>query len=1009
MRLLKINFIACFLILFAASVYSQTGAGVDPAFAPKLETQDAISSLKMRIQPDGKLLVYSRQIPNRISRLNADGSLDTSFNCSACDIFSGNFLNFLDVENFILQPDGKILLAGIISDSNLPKIIRLNADGSLDASFSSSLAPAAGYSGLIVVQDVQADGKIYVTLKQISGNSVSITIYRLNPDGSLDNSFTPIVSNDLFQNETISLKVFPDGQIFIYGRKTLYGSLARLNTDGSKDTSFDTPSLTIAGQPPTFMGYVTDIARQSDGKIVFTGYFTVVNGTAGRDTVARLNADGSVDSGFSTSGLFSPFESFRETTSIEVLPDGKLLVGGSRTIRKVTRLNSNGTIDTTYASLSSIQTLYDLIVDQLGRAYVYGLINGDYKLFRINTDGTIDSNYLPDMNAVGSITALALQNDGKIIVGGNINKVNGVVRNTIVRLNADGTLDASFDTGSGFDSTITEIAVQPSGQIIVAGGFSSVNGTARKRVARLNSNGSLDTSFDPVFNDTSTVVNAIAIQGDGKFILGGEFFINPRNSLARFNADGTLDTSFNPTIVDGSEFFDIIVQSDGKIMVAGNFTGISGVNRKNVARLNADGTVDTSFNCSTSPVNQIIQQPDGKYLIRPVGVILRLNQNGSLDNNFVYPTPQGPINPKFNTISLQPNGAIIVGGNFELINGQRRKNIARLLPSGRLDALYEPKIADQMVITSITQTDGKTIVGGDFTKIGGVIRYGIAKLLQTPAILPPTNFDFDGDGRADISVFRPSDGVWYLNRSTEGLTGIPFGAATDKLVPADYDGDGKTDIAVYRSGTWYMLRSTAGFTGVTFGDGNDIPQPADYDGDGKAEIIVFRPSNGVWYIFNQVTNQYSAVQFGVGTDKPVIADYDGDNKADIAVVRQANGLSTWYILGSTSGFYGVAFGTDADKLVPADYDGDGKIDIAVFRPSNGFWYLNRSTAGFTAFQWGAGDDLPAPADFDGDGKADLTLFRPSNGTWYLQQGTQGNVLIPFGASGDKPTPNAFVY
>ena len=224
----------------------------------------------------------------------------------------------------------------------------------------------------------------------------------------------------------------------------------------------------------------------------------------------------------------------------------------------------------------------------------------------------------------------------------------------------------------------------------------------------------------------------------------------------------------------------------------------------------------------------------------------------------------------------------------------------------------------------------------------------------------PTLFDFDGDGKSDISVFRPDNGAWYLNQSANGFTGSQFGVSTDKLVPADYDGDGKTDIAVYRNGTWYLSRSQSGFTGVAFGDGNDIPQPADFDGDGKAELAVFRPLNGTWYILNLATNQFTAYQFGASTDKPVASDYDGD----------------------------------------------GKADIAVFRPSNGVWYLNRSNAGFTSQQFGISTDLPSPADYDGDGKSDVAVFRSE--TWYLNRSTAGFTGVAFGAMTDKPVPNAFV-
>jgi CubicO group peptidase (beta-lactamase class C family) len=276
----------------------------------------------------------------------------------------------------------------------------------------------------------------------------------------------------------------------------------------------------------------------------------------------------------------------------------------------------------------------------------------------------------------------------------------------------------------------------------------------------------------------------------------------------------------------------------------------------------------------------------------------------------------------------------------------------------------------------------------------------------------PTRFDFDGDGKADLSVFRPSAGSWYLsNSSNNAFIATQFGAGGDQIAPADFDADGKTDISVFRpaDGGWYRLNSSNNtFSAFQFGTNGDLPAPGDFDGDGRADLCVYRPSMGSWYRVNSSTSQFVAAQFGIAEDKPLVADFDGDRKSDLAVYRPSNG--TWYrINSSTDTFTPNQFGAPEDKPVPADYDGDGRDDLAVYRPSVGDWYIINSTnASFTAAHFGAAEDKPAPADFDGDGKADLVVFRPSSGSWYLLRTAAGFTGIQFGANGDIPTPNAYV-
>jgi len=342
-----------------------------------------------------------------------------------------------------------------------------------------------------------------------------------------------------------------------------------------------------------------------------------------------------------------------------------------------------------------------------------------------------------DPGANGQVITMALQTDGKIVVGGNFTTLGGGAstrRDFIGRLNPDGTVDTSFNPGAG--AAVSALAIQADGKILVGGAFSTLGGGTRRYIGRLNTDGTLDTSFDP---GAGGALAALAVQADGKILVGGSFLTlggggtgtTPRNYIGRLNPDGTLDTSFDPGA--GSLVYAFALQADGRILVGGNFTylGVGGTGittRSYIARLNSDGSVDDSFDPGASgPVSALALQADGRILVGgnfttlgsgPRNYIGRLNSDGSLDVTF-DPGAGGPVY----ALEVQSDSKILAGGNFTTLGGggsgtTSRNYIGRFNPDGTLDANFDPG-AGAYVSKLIVQPDGRILVGGGFRTLGG--------------------------------------------------------------------------------------------------------------------------------------------------------------------------------------------------------------------------------------------------------------------------------------------------
>lgn len=367
--------------------------------------------------------------------------------------------------------------------------------------------------------------------------------------------------------------------------------------------------------------------------------------------------------------------------------------------------------------------------------------------------GTLDTSFKLVTGTNDAIHTMSLQSDGKIIIGGWFQSINSIGNNNIARLNTDGSLDSSFNPGTGTNDMVHASAVLPDGKILIGGDFWTYNGITKIRLARLFPDGSLDTSFNTGWGPDAAVVS-ILVQPDGKILITGHFTTynnRPANHIARLNADGTLDTTFNSGVAADWDVSTTSIQADGKIVIGGNFTSFNGVARKNIARLNIDGSLDMTFNPGTgadSNVTNLSIQSDGKIIIGGYfdlynGAIrkriARLNPNGSLDTSFNADLAGiGSIN----STALQLDGKIIVGGYFSFNNNTEIYNVIRLNIDGSRDTSFDVGNGIDSygtVLKTLIQSDGKILIGGGFETYRGVLRNNIARINSD--ILPPVAVD----------------------------------------------------------------------------------------------------------------------------------------------------------------------------------------------------------------------------------------------------------------------------
>ncbi len=722
------------------------------------------------LQPDQKLIIVENYFLNinysKITRINLDNTLDTTFNLNT-------ELNGL-VKDIALQSDGKIIIVGSFTTfNNTPSkyIVRLNPDGTKDTSFnigtSFNTYVNSNYPFVSSVQ-IRPDGKILVGGDLISYNGVyKNSLFLLNSDGTLDNEFT--LDSTLGEISISKIKLLPNGKIMLASQ--FFSSIKRLNNDGTLDNSF---LNTVYLNPASNGGgtVVNDFIFQPDGKIIIIGKYDKIMNFSYRD-ISRINLDGTIDTTFDSRGfnitvpLSSTSENNRKGITAALLqPDGKVIISGSfkkhynNAINNILRLDAFGNLDTSFSggldnATTESEGLFQTFINQMFYTAENDIIAvGQFKTYNdVATDNMVriynDGSKNIDFNNIcrgfnGSVECITQTSTGKIIIGGNFRAYNGVARDRIVQLNADGSLDATFNapmhTFIENDIQANEIIAQPDGKIIVASGGRFVNGIKVGAVVRLNTDGSIDTDFNSMSVEnaygTRGSCTSIALQSDGKILAAGTIYYdtNINRKLLRLNADGTLDNTFvfGPLSVFQS-ITKIILQPDGKILVL----GIVDTYKSKVIRVLENGVLDDTFTMASSLYfhqNKNLYMSldnNGKIILISDSLgnnnyrIFRMNSDGSVDTSFNFTALTPHTYGRFAANAILPNGKIIIGvpGNIDI------NRIKQFNSNGSADSTFDIGTGfNGNINVFYLQPDGGFLVGGYFNSFQGVTERCLVRL-----------------------------------------------------------------------------------------------------------------------------------------------------------------------------------------------------------------------------------------------------------------------------------------